>query len=413
MHSKGGILVLNQVVLVGRLTEDPTLVNTVNGKKVSSITLAVQRTFKNQDGIYEADFIRCILWNAIAASTTEYCKKGDIVGVKGRIQTSNYEDEKGNRVYSQDYVHEIPFEDYIIQQNVPSHFMKHEQAHGSQDRILTFADMLDVDPYTGETNYLVIDNKKVSVAEAKKNYFQAIADNINDSVQELVRRFNLENEDQRARNEAISEVLQDTILKDSRYGSDLLWACSTNEYGEFNIPLSDPIHSTRIQQLLNSIIKNAINKQEIAGGPVVQVTNFGTSRRLHIRFNDKQGNLLKNLEEYQAEGHSEEEWKKYIEENQGGIAYYEVYAPATHRRFFEDFTDENGIIDVKAIEKLNPDLLKMIGYRIPTEDKYSTFPCKIVGFMPSEAGEAIMLPYEITLITGSDRNNVVVSTSII
>ena len=97
---------LNQVVLVGRLTEDPTLINTVNGKKVSSITLAVQITFKNQDVIYEADFIRCILWNAIAASTTEYCKKGDIVGVKGRIQTSNYEDEKGNKVYTTDVIAE-------------------------------------------------------------------------------------------------------------------------------------------------------------------------------------------------------------------------------------------------------------------------------------------------------------------
>jgi single-strand DNA-binding protein len=104
--SKGGILVLNQVVLVGRLTEDPTLINTVNGKKVSSITLAVQRTFKNQDGIYEADFIRCILWNAIAASTTEYCHKGDIVGVKGRIQTSSYEDEKGNKVYTTEVIAE-------------------------------------------------------------------------------------------------------------------------------------------------------------------------------------------------------------------------------------------------------------------------------------------------------------------
>jgi hypothetical protein len=120
---------------------------------------------------------------------------------------------------------------------------------------------------------------------------------------------------------------------------DLLVACSLNENGEFRIPLNDPIQSKRIEQLLNSIIKNRVNKQEIAGGPVVQVTNFGTSRRLHIRFNDKQGNLLKNLEEYQAEGHSEEEWKKYIEENQGGIAYYEVYAPATHRKFFEDFGD--------------------------------------------------------------------------
>ena len=97
---------LNQVVLVGRLTEDPTLINTVNGKKVSSITLAVQRTFKNQEGIYEADFIRCILWNAIAASTTEYCHKGDIVGVKGRIQTSIYDDKDGNKKYATEVIAE-------------------------------------------------------------------------------------------------------------------------------------------------------------------------------------------------------------------------------------------------------------------------------------------------------------------
>ena len=97
---------LNQVVLVGRLTEDPTLINTVNGKKVSSITLAVQRTFKNQDGIYEADFIRCTLWNAVAASTSEYCHKGDIVGIKGRIQTSNYKDESGNTIYTTDVIAE-------------------------------------------------------------------------------------------------------------------------------------------------------------------------------------------------------------------------------------------------------------------------------------------------------------------
>jgi len=65
--------------------------------------------------------------------------------------------------------------------------------------------------------------------------------------------------------------------------------------------------------------------------------------------------------------------------------------------------DAKGNIDAEAIEKTNPDLLKMIGYRIPSEDKYSLAPIKIVGFMPKEAGDGIMLPYEITLITGSDR----------
>lgn len=72
---------LNQVVLVGRLTDDIEVATKENGKRVTSLILAVQRTFKNSDGIYETDFIKCTLWNAVAASTSEYCHKGDIVGI--------------------------------------------------------------------------------------------------------------------------------------------------------------------------------------------------------------------------------------------------------------------------------------------------------------------------------------------
>ena len=97
---------LNQVVLVGRLTDNPELVVTESGKKVTYMTLAVQRNFKNSDGIYEADFIRCILWNAIAANTTEYCHKGDVVGVKGRIQTGSYDDKDGNKKYTTEVIAE-------------------------------------------------------------------------------------------------------------------------------------------------------------------------------------------------------------------------------------------------------------------------------------------------------------------
>lgn len=95
---------LNQVVLVGRLTEDPTLIPTISENKISSITIAVQRTFKNEDGIYDIDFIRCILKNGIATSVVEYCHKGDIVGVKGRVQSGVYEDENGNKTYSVDII---------------------------------------------------------------------------------------------------------------------------------------------------------------------------------------------------------------------------------------------------------------------------------------------------------------------
>lgn len=90
---------LNQVVLVGRLTDNIEVNVKESGKKVSTMILAVGRSYKNADGIYEADFIKCILWNGIAENTAEYCKKGDIVGLKGRIQTSSYEDENKVKHY--------------------------------------------------------------------------------------------------------------------------------------------------------------------------------------------------------------------------------------------------------------------------------------------------------------------------
>lgn len=98
--------VMNQVILVGRLCQDPELLSVKNQKQMTSITLAINRHFKNNDGIYETDFIRCVLWNGIAANTTEYCHKGDIVGVKGRLQTSVYEDDDNNKKYGMDVVAE-------------------------------------------------------------------------------------------------------------------------------------------------------------------------------------------------------------------------------------------------------------------------------------------------------------------
>lgn len=84
---------LNQIVLVGRLVQDPEIKELENGIKTSYITLAVSRSYKNSDGIYETDFIPCLLYKGIAENTTEYCKKGDVIGVKGRIQTKQEENK--------------------------------------------------------------------------------------------------------------------------------------------------------------------------------------------------------------------------------------------------------------------------------------------------------------------------------
>ena len=93
---------LNQVVLVGRLTSDLEAKELEDGKKVTNMTLAIPRSFKNAEGEYETDFVECTLWNNIAENTAEYCKKGDIVGVKGRLQTNNYEKEDGSKVFKLD-----------------------------------------------------------------------------------------------------------------------------------------------------------------------------------------------------------------------------------------------------------------------------------------------------------------------
>ena len=88
---------LNQAIMVGRLVADPEVKELESGKKVSNITIAIPRSYKNAEGEYETDFIDVSLWDGVAQNTAEYCKKGDIIGVKGRLQTDSYEKD-GNKM---------------------------------------------------------------------------------------------------------------------------------------------------------------------------------------------------------------------------------------------------------------------------------------------------------------------------
>lgn len=97
---------LNQIVLVGRLVSDPQINETKENKKTSVITLAVPRSYKNTEGIYETDFIPCILWQGVAQTTAEYCKKGDMVGIKGRMQTKTIENKNGEKEHKIEIVAE-------------------------------------------------------------------------------------------------------------------------------------------------------------------------------------------------------------------------------------------------------------------------------------------------------------------
>lgn len=90
---------INNVTLVGRLTKEPDLRYTSNGTAAASFTLAVNRSFKNANGDREADFINCVIWRKPAETLANYARKGTLLGVTGRIQTRNYENQQGQRVY--------------------------------------------------------------------------------------------------------------------------------------------------------------------------------------------------------------------------------------------------------------------------------------------------------------------------
>ncbi|EAE4973705.1 single-stranded DNA-binding protein [Listeria monocytogenes] len=97
---------MNRVVLVGRLTKDPELRYTPAGVAVATFTLAVNRTFTNQNGEREADFINCVVWRKPAENAANFLKKGSMAGVDGRVQTRNYEGNDGKRVYVTEIVAE-------------------------------------------------------------------------------------------------------------------------------------------------------------------------------------------------------------------------------------------------------------------------------------------------------------------
>lgn len=90
---------MNSTCLVGRLTKDVELRYTPSNVAVATFTLAVNRTFKNENGEREADFINCVMWRQQAENLANWAKKGALIGVTGRIQTRSYDNQQGQRVY--------------------------------------------------------------------------------------------------------------------------------------------------------------------------------------------------------------------------------------------------------------------------------------------------------------------------
>ena len=273
-------------------------------------------------------------------------------------------------------IHEFDYEDYGIQVETPEHMVDKYQLFGTQIRKLISSDMSDKIEIS-----LFGSKKKYSKAEWWTLYNSLITANVVDSYNEVAEEF--------SSIEHVAEIIQSELKGNTRYSDEIKKACELIEVtnpltGEtekvFNLPLYDPVQSERVQHLLNSIIKKKVVKQTIKGGTGIQVSAYGLTDKLSIVW----------------EGEGKNRRMKYME----------CFLPAYSKELFEPlmkFKTVNGEqVGYLDINELPEELRRIIGYRIPTEDKYSMAPLYIKGFLPQENGSMIMLPAEITELTGSD-----------
>lgn len=278
-------------------------------------------------------------------------------------------------------IHEIPYSEYGIKTSTPPHLFDEEEQLGSQTKKLIQGDIPDgakiyVDTeglFTEDTTSITVNGETIQLQkdENGKTYLSKegflnlynglLSDMILDNYADVQKIFKSK--------ENLSNELQSLMGSSPKYDFDIKQACKVRN-GKFVVNLKNPNIKDKLTALISSILKNHVNKQLVRGGTAIQMTCWG-------------GNDL-----------------NIVRDENGAIQYMECYMPAYSKSFVDSMIKEDGTLDVNKAKDKN--LLNGLCYRIPTEDLYSTIPLKIKGFLPLQFGTNIMLPQEITTLTGSD-----------
>ena len=283
--------------------------------------------------------------------------------LKARDDKFIVKDEKTGQTYNAEVVHSHSYDDYMIAQPTPEHLFDTETVFGSQINALITADL--------PADFSVTINGKTYDKNGIRKFYKSLkVENLLEDFQKIKDRFKSIEDFQKA--------LEETIKDNPKYGREVLDAIQLVPDGHggkmFNIPLNNPSTTIKLQEVVTSMFKNSVTKQKIKGGANILVSNFGYTNQLKLVYN-KEGDAA------------------------SGIKYAECYMPAWSKKYFREFMDENGNID---IDKIPDNLKEMVVYRIPTEHKYSMLPIKIVGFLPIQNGSCMMLPMETVAQAGED-----------
>lgn len=282
---------------------------------------------------------------------------------------------------SKEIVKETSYSDYMIQTRLPAHFADQSMRYPTQFRQMIPASIpsfyYDVNGKRQETKIQVGD-RLLTVQEFSDAWDSCFADLVQDGIDDVIEEFGLSyGRNSIERNTRLSAFLINQLLASDSFSLEALEALTLDENGDFYMPIDDTSSQSSAQKLILSAVRNRINRQKVPGGALVQVANYRGSQDLHIIVNKKTG----------------------------GIDHYQVIAPASMKKLFKDFALPNGDIDFELVKRVAPELLQVIVTRIPTEGPFSASYGEIVDFAPPYAGEIMMLPKEVTLITGDDNDS--------
>ena len=253
---------------------------------------------------------------------------------------------------------ELSNDSYRIQTNVPEHHMDTTVLFGTQIRKLIISNLKD----TSINGTYKINGKQYTRSELLKLYIDTINQNLIADSKELDEFFKT--------NEKLVDLLSEEV-RDRGLAKKYLTALNLDSQGEFVFPLFFPITSKKAESLMSSLFANRITKQKIKGGSFVQVSDIISSKELRV-----------------------------VKDDNGSIIEMEALMPWTSAKYMP--LDKDGNVDIDYIMKHTPELLEAVGFRIPTEDKYSMPVIKIVGFLPQHSGGTIMLPADFIALSGSD-----------
>ena len=258
---------------------------------------------------------------------------------------------------------------YYVVQPTREHFFDSEVVLGVQVKNLITADLPD-------TFEMTIRGRKFGAKETRKFFHSLLVENLLEDFEKLAETFDS--------TESLSKAISAAVASNPKYDDDLLKALTIEKYTDpitgvtktrFHTPCTDPNNSYEIATIILSLFKNRIAKQKIFGGAAVIQTGWSFSKDLHA-----------------------------VRDAEGNLVGYECYLPAWSKLYFNKYRNEDGSYDFERMSKEHPELMRMIGYRIPTDHKHSMVPLIVKGFLPDNAGNNIVMAEEAIVAAGEDKD---------